>query len=323
MRWLLYALLMVLAAPQAADAQTPPFRAGISRLAVDDTPSFEALVAYPTLTAESPIEIGPFALIASPDALIAQPLSGDRFPVVLFSHGSGRGPGTPLVHRLLLLHLAREGFIVVAPFHPGTPRPFADRPRQMRKALDTMLADERFKPRADSARLGMIGFSFGGAVTLLSAGGALDLAHLSAYCREHAEDVRACDGIATDGSLANIPARKSADVLGLKALVLLEPFGAPFERNGLAAIDMPALIYYALQSDLRIEGNALALARALPRAPSTVAVAGGHFVFVDPCPPALAAEARQVCADAPGVDRAGVHGLLRLAITDFFRRNLQ
>jgi predicted dienelactone hydrolase len=322
MRRLLCSLLSAWAAIQVAGAQAQPFRAGITRLAVEDTTPFEALVAYPTHSAESPVEIGPFALVASPDALPARPDAGTRFPMVLFSHGSGRGPGTPLVHRQLLLHLAREGFIVVAPFHPGTPRPFVDRPRQVRRALDAALADARFTPHADPARLGMIGFSFGGAVTLLSAGGALDLAHLSTYCREHPEDVRACEGVATDGSLSEIPARRSADALALKALVLLEPFGAPFQRSGLAAVGMPVLIYQALQSDLRPEGNAQALARALPRPPASAAVPGGHFVFVDPCPPALAAQARQLCVDPPGIDRPGLHRDLRPAISEFLRRNL-
>jgi predicted dienelactone hydrolase len=320
MRWLLCSLLLACAAIPTVGAQ--PFRAGVTRLAVEDTTPFEALVAYPTHSAESPVEIGPFALVASPDALPAQSDAGSRFPIVLFSHGSGRGPGTPLVHRQLLLHLAREGFIVVAPFHPGTPRPFVERPRQVRRALDAVLADARFVPHADAARLGMIGFSFGGAVTLLSAGGALDLAHLSTYCREYPQDVRACEGVAADGSLAGIPARRSADVLALKALVLLEPFSAPFQRSGLMAISMPVLIYHAMQSDLRNEGNALALARALPRPPDSVAVPGGHFVFVDPCPSALIAQARQLCIDAPGIDRPGIHRDLRPGISEFLRRNL-
>ena len=92
------------------------FHAGITRITVQDTTPFDALIAYPTEAAEVSVEEGPFRLSASRDAPVA---AGARFPVVLFSHGGGRGPGTPLVHRDLLLHLARQGFIVIAPFHPG------------------------------------------------------------------------------------------------------------------------------------------------------------------------------------------------------------
>jgi predicted dienelactone hydrolase len=267
--------------------------------------------------------MGPFTLLAGRDAPIARPVAGERFPIVLFSHGNGRGAGTPLPHRLLLLHLARAGFIVVAPFHPRTPRPFVARPSQLRRALEAMLADARFAVRADVTRLVAMGFSFGGAVAVLASGGVLDVAHLAAYCRAHGEDRRACEGVATDGSLADIPPRKSADALAIGAVVLLEPFGAPFQRSGLAALDMPVLIYHATESDLRGEGNALALARDLPRPSRTIAVAGGHFVFVDPCPPALLAGARQVCVDAPGVDRSDMHRLMRTVITDFLHDALR
>ena len=312
-------LLAVAWISAAASANAQAFRAGLTRITVSDSASFDALIAYPTETAEVSVEEGSFKLSASRDAPVA---AGPRFPIVLFSHGNGRGQGTPLVLRDLLLHLAREGFIVIAPFHPATNRPFVNRPRQIRSALDSVLADVRFSGHADPNRIGMMGFSFGGAVTLIVGGAMTNLAHLSAYCHDHPDDPRACDGIPTDGSWANVPSRKSEDTLALKALVLMEPYAAPFERNGLASLDRPILIYRALQSDLRAEGNALALAGALPRQPQEVAVSGGHFVFVDPCPPILAAQAPQICSDPPGVDRNTIHQRLRREIADFFHANL-
>lgn len=320
MRAFILGLALALAGVSVATAQTPTFHAGITRIAVQDTPPFEALIAYPTEAPEVAIDEGPIRLLAGRDAPI---VAGARFPVVLFSHGGGRGPGTPLVHGDLLLHLARQGFIVVAPFHPGTARPFIDRPRQMHKALESVLADPRFAGQADRDRLGMVGFSFGGAVTLITAGATFDLAHLSAYCHDHVDDTRACEGIATDGSWAKVPpSLKSADTLPLKALVLLEPYGALFERTGLASLHVPTLIYAAAQSDLRPEGNALALAKALPRPPQEITVSGSHFVFVDPCSPLLASRAPEICSDPPGTDRAAIHERFKREITDFLRANL-
>ena len=320
MRSLICSLLLALSAISTAAADPRSFHAGITRIAVEDTTPFDALIAYPTEAAEVSVEEGSFSLSASRNAAVA---AGARFPVILFSHGGGRRPGTPLVHRDLLLHLARQGFIVIAPFHPATERPFVDRPRHIHKALDSVLADPRFSNRADADRVGMMGFSFGGAVTLIVAGANIDLAHLSAYCRDHADDSRACDGIATDGSWAKVPpSPKSDDVLPLKALVLLEPYGAPFERNGLLSLDLPTLIYAASQSDLRPAGNALALAKALPRPPQQVAVSGSHFVFVDPCSPIMAARAPEACSDPPGTDRAAIHQRFKREIADFLRANL-
>jgi predicted dienelactone hydrolase len=319
MRSLICSLLLAVAGISTASADPRSFHAGVTRITVQDTTPFEALIAYPTEAAEVSVEEGPIVLSASRDAPVA---AGAPFPVVLFSHGGG-GPGTPLVHGDLLLHLARQGFIVVAPFHPGTEKPFVDRPRQIRKALDSMLADPRFSQHADRDRIGMVGFSFGGAVTLLVAGANIDLAHLSAYCHDHADDFRACQGIATDGSWAKVPpSRKSDDALALKALVLLEPYGAPIEQKSPGSLDLPVLIYTASQSDLKAEGNILAVAKALPRPPQQVAIPGSHFVFVDPCSPILATRAPEICSDPPGTDRAAIHQRFKREISDFLRANL-
>ena len=108
----------------------------------------------------------------------------------------------------------------------------------------------------------------------------------------------------------------------MKALVLLEPYGAPFDTKGLASIDLPTLIYSTSQSDLRPEGNALAVAKALPRRPQQVVVPGSHFVFVDPCSPTLAARAPEVCSDPSGTDRAAIHQRFKREISDFLRGRL-
>jgi predicted dienelactone hydrolase len=168
------------------------YRAGVAQITVQDAVSgvvgfgdaqmlpvpFEVLVAYPTDAAEAPFEAGPFTIHASLDAPIAP---AKAFPVLLFSHGNGRG-GSPLHERDLITSLARQGFIVIAPFHSGT-RPLRDRPRQLHKALDQVLADQRFAAQADRSRLGIVGYSFGGAVALIAAGATPDFAHLVSYCR--------------------------------------------------------------------------------------------------------------------------------------------
>jgi predicted dienelactone hydrolase len=168
----------------------------------------------------------------------------------------------------------------------------------------------------------MMGFSYGGAVALMVAGAVPDLAHLAAYCRGRTDDPKACDGVPTDGSLANFVGKRSPDALAMKALVLMEPLGALFDRNGLTSVDMPTLLYRAEVSDLKAEGNILALAAALPHPPRQETVPGGHFIFVDPCPPALEAESPAACKDAPAVDRAAVHRRVEVEIGDFLRRNL-
>jgi predicted dienelactone hydrolase len=324
MQTFLLTIFLLVAGTSSALANPQQFHAGVTRITVKDGIPFDALVAYPTDAAEVPFQDGPYTVAASRDAPIA---SGARFPVVLFSHGGGgtlKAGGSPLPYGDLATSLAREGFIVVAPFHPGSKDPREareDRPRQIHKALNAMLADPRFATHADPNRLGMMGFSYGGAVALIVAGAVPDLAHLAAYCRDRTDDPKACDGVPTDGSLANAVGKRSPDALAVKALVLMEPWGALFDRNGLTSVDLPTLLYRAEGSDLKAEGNIVALAAALPHPPRQETVPG-HFIFVDPCPPALEADIPVVCKDAPDVDRATVHRRIEAEIADFLRRNL-
>ena len=296
------------------------YRAGYTFATTEVAAPFDVLVAYPTETREENVIEGIFALSASRDSPI---VSDARFPIVLFAHGNGRRAGTPLPHHGLILNLARRGFIVVAPFFPGGKRPFDNRPRQVQEALEAALSDARIAPHADRDRMGMIGFSFGGAVTLLNAGAKVNLAHLADYCGLSKEDdPMACGGIPTDGSLAAVPSRASKSRLPLKALVLLEPFGAPFDQADLALLDMPIMIVNALQSDLKASGNAHALAAALPKTPSTLSIPGSHFVFVDPCPSELKASNPLVCEDPPDVDRTAVSKRVRRDVGEFLHASL-
>jgi predicted dienelactone hydrolase len=318
-------LALLVAGASSAQADPQRFHAGIARIKVQDVVPFDAAVVYPTGAGEVAFQDGPFTIAASRDAPIA---TGALFPIVLFSHGGGgtlKAGGSPVPYADLATSLAREGFIVVAPFHPGSKDPREareDRPRQIHKALDAMLADPRFATHADPNRLGMMGFSYGGAVALIVAGTVPDLAHLAAYCRDRTDDPMACDGVPTDGSLANFVGKRSPDALAMKALILMEPWGALFDRNGLTSVDMPTLLYRAEGSDLKAEGSILALATALPHPPRQETVPGGHFIFIDPCPPALEAAAPAACKDAPAVDRAAVHRRIEVEIGDFLRRNL-
>jgi len=95
-----------------------------------------------------------------------------------------------------------------------------------------------------------------------------------------------------------------------------------FDRDGLTSVDMPTLLYRAGGSDLKADGNIIALAAALPHPPRQETVPGGHFIFFDPCPPAVAADLPAACKDAPDVDRAAVHRRIEAEIGDFLRRNL-
>jgi predicted dienelactone hydrolase len=118
------------------------------------------------------------------DAKLAS--DGGPFPIIMFSHGSD---GTPLQSTFYTSHLASQGFVVVAPPHPGNTIgdcfPCVDvkaltdsllnRPDDITFVLDSMLKlnddpSSPFHGALDGARVGMSGHSFGGLTTLQLAG---------------------------------------------------------------------------------------------------------------------------------------------------------
>jgi predicted dienelactone hydrolase len=323
------ALLLGLAMAGGASAEPAHYHAGMARLAVADLVPFETLVWYPTEVEETPWQAGELPVAASHDAAI---FGRARFPVVLLSHGSG---GSPLGHRDLATRLARDGFIVVAPTQIGDSaghtegreagRSLLDRPRQAQKALDIALADPRFAAQADPARIGMVGFSAGGYTTLVLAGARPDFAHAQAYCRDHADGRGSCgngDPTKRDDA-ASLPSWQPPQETRLKAIVLMDPLAIPFDAEALASVRVPVLLYRPASDDfLKGTANAATVAAGLPHLPRAITVPGGHFVFIDPCPPDLAAKVPAICQDAPDVDRAAIHRRLEGEISDFLQQNL-
>ncbi|MCQ4159793.1 dienelactone hydrolase family protein [Roseomonas sp. GC11] len=311
------------------DARADSWQAGVVRLPFQDAAGqANALVWYPSPASEAPWQVGPFQINASQDA----PLAQGRFPVVLLSHGRR---GTPLSHRDLAAHLAREGFIVVAPTHLGDAasqplendqvRVLINRPRQAIAALNAALGDARFSGHADTGRIGMVGYSAGGYTALIVAGAKPDFARASAYCAaEGLGDGGSCMTWADHtGGASTLASWKPPTEPRLKALVLLDPLAIMFDAAGLVSLRMPVLLYRP-QDDtyMKATGNALALARNLPLAPQEAVAPGRHFVFLNPCPPQIAAEQALLCQDAAGIDRVAIHREMEKTIAAFLKRSL-
>ncbi len=322
MRSILLALsLLFIWPPATALCQTKHYQAGIARLKVLSDIPFEALIWYPTDAEEAWWEIGPFQIPASHNATVATGV----FPLVLLSHGGGVSGGSPLLLGELSAELARKGFVVVAPFHGKSG--LSLRPLQIKSALDTVLADPRFKQHADATRLAMLGFSLGGAVTLELAGGVANMALFDAYCLAHADDVMSCNNAPGGGRADSVSKRalsreKPPQPLPLKAIVLLDPLAVPFQKKELRAVTMPVLVFRPDQSELPGEGNAVGLISTLPHPPEYETVPGSHFIFADVCLPSLQSVAPVVCRDPPDVDRAMVHAGIESRIARFFGENL-
>jgi predicted dienelactone hydrolase len=288
-----------------------------------------AWAVYPSTAPGGTTELGPFTI----EAVAGAPAAPGRHPLVVFSHGTG---GAMLGHHDSMTALARAGFVAAAVEHPrdnyrdqsgfGTDLQVIGRVHHMVALIDGALADPRLAPQIDRARIGVAGFSAGGYTALLLVGAKPNLALFKDYCKAEPDDPMGCVQAAQDGA----PRRRKPDLEVVSdprvhaAFVMAPAIGYIFDKAGLADVHVPIRLYRAgADQVLRYPWNAERIRRLLPTPPEYEVIEGaGHYVFLPPCSPALAAQAAEICTDAPGIDRAAIHKRLNAEMVAFFRKTL-
>lgn len=279
---------------------------------------------YPSPDAPRPLPLGPVTMDVAANGAV----QGTALPLVVMSHGTG---GSLLGHFDTALALADAGFVVAAVTHTGDNHAdqsrstdIMDRPRQISRVIDHMLAAWSERAVIDPARVGIFGFSAGGFTALASIGGVPDFSKIGPMCRQHPGDF-ACQLLAGHGSPAAPPATANVPDGRIKAAVVAAPaLGFTFTAPGLAKVGVPVQLWRA-QDDVLVPHPryAEAVRLALPRPPEYHVVPGaGHFDFLAPCGVALAALVPAICASAPGFDRAAFHVGFNAEVVGFFRRTL-
>jgi predicted dienelactone hydrolase len=263
-------------------------------------PALEALLHYPSLQPAAPTRFGPYQLTVSVDA----PPAPGRFPLVLISHGSG---GSPLLYRSLSLTLARNGYFVALPKHPGNSLGddeladrvgiLRDRPRQLLRLLDTLLADTTFGATIADEPVTAIGHSLGGYTVLCLAGG-----EPWTRSRERIE----------------VPHDRR-----LGALVLLAPacgfFLAP---RALQAVTAPILALTAEHDELTPDSQIRAALAGVPdgsRVTLLTVPDAGHFSFLSPFPPTMHNPQFAPAQDPSGFDRERFHQTFPTTVLQWIR----
>jgi predicted dienelactone hydrolase len=309
----------------------PAEAAGFQQVMVPDAAGapIEAGIWYPSDAPTSPQPLELFHQTVAVDGSLA----GLHHPLIVISHGTG---GSFAGHYDTALALADAGFVVVALTHTGDNwrdrsgvLNIMDRPRQVSRVLDYMLADWPDHAGIDPARIGMFGFSAGGFTTLVAVGGRPDFSLIGPHCAEHPQEY-------TCALITERPARTAPPAPGsssgtlhdtrIKAAVVAAPaLGFTFAPEGLADVRVPVQLWRADDDQmLPAPWYADAVRQVLPAAPDFQTVPGaGHFDFLVPCSDALAAVAKIICTSEPGFDRADFHRRLNSSVVTFFSETLK
>ncbi len=315
--WAFATILCCLASPAKA--------AGIQLLQSD--PALSGAIWYPCATEPTHVALGNLSVDADFDLKGVKdcPVTGAaRLPLVIYSHGRGGFFGQ---QHDTAEALADAGFVVAAINHPGdtandssrrnTLSVWESRPVDIVRLLDFMLKEWKDRAVIDPAKVGFFGFSLGGATGFVLMGTRPDFARIAGLCKE-------ITGACAELHNGVTPPEPIHDAR-IRAAVIIDPAPGLLTRENLAVVKVPFQFWRSKFGGPGVgDGSGTErVAEGLPGKPEIHVVPAGHFAFLAPCSPELAAAVPRICTDVPaGFDRAGFHREFNAAVVTFFREQL-
>lgn len=274
---------------------------GFRNLAV---PGIEAVVWYPTATSE------PVTIVAGNPVFVGVPVVKDApieagpHPVALLSHGFS---GLWRNQAWLAEQLAQDGYIAVSLNHPGTTfsdmdpawaTHLADRPQQVSRVLDALLAESTFGPQIDQKQIAVIGHSLGGSTALMLAGAVFGPALMQDACADDTTKI-VCMVYRIGGMTVATPPVSARDPR-ISAAVLLDMEGIRgFTPESLSKLSIPVLALVSGVEDpalpLAWEGRMQSILLPTAMTRYLEIIGATHFSFMSECKPDAAAK---LAADA-------------------------
>ena len=302
----------------------------------------EVAIWYPTQQTGVNETIGENAAFEGSTVLRnAVPVPGAH-PLLLLSHGYG---GSWRNLAWLAEEMVSQGYIVVAPNHPGTTSQNTDsnqarqlwlRPEDLRLAMREIIRNPTIAGEADRERIAAAGHSLGGWTVMELAGARFDTRKFSADCAKHIEysSCRVADKLGIGNNASHAPLSADRSEKRIKAVILLDTgLARGFTSQSLATIDRPVFILAAGADspELPAEAESGYLARALPPQWMRYSRVDGatHFSFMQVCKPQgekLIEESAPgegiICHDGDTMSRKELHRLLAEKISEFLNAAL-
>ena len=314
---------------------------GVREIAIPSTErggNLAVTLWYPADEGGKPITLGESAFFVGTDAMLEAPISTGRYPLIVLSHGAGLG-GTPQAMSWIATPLAKYGFIVAAPTHPGNTganRSAAEtmklwlRPADISATLDAVDQQPLFENHLEDGRVGILGLSMGGNTAFALAGALIDPLRLASYCDTDALNPSLCgwvkqSGVNLHAMDMHLAGRNNRDPR-IKFAMAIDP--APvdvFQTDRFSQVTIPVEIVN-LGKPGAIPQTALAsgIAKAIPKSKYSMIEDASHYSMFGECKPGATelAVSEQVgdpiCSDGGRLSRLEIHKQLIAMATEAF-----
>ena len=309
-------------------------------------------VWYPSDGKGEAVRVGENRIFEGTTALKDAAIQPGHLPLVLLSHGSG-ARGTTMAW--IATELAKAGFIVAAPDHPGTtsgdstpedtPKIW-ERTDDLSTIITSLTTNAEWSPSIDANRIGVMGFSLGGSAALELTGARANLDAYVKYCVDYAQSMD-CTWFSggrgyKNGEAINVPPLdlRSVDKVRfeqsnhdqrIRTAVLVDPgLEVAFTKESLHDINIP-LSFINLGSVGTVPVSVLSdqLAKDVPNAAYAQVNGSDHFSFLPVCKPDAEAflksvgEIDPICTQTGLRNRADFHAELVKMIVDAFAKGLK
>lgn len=284
-------------------------------------------VWYPAVEGGEAVLFGDNRIFKGSSALKDAALASGEFPLVVLSHGSG---GRVEAMGWLAVELAKAGFIVAGPNHPGTTSGHSlptetpklwQRTQDLSTVINYLTGNADWAGHIDAERIGTVGFSLGGATSMEIAGAQAALESYARYCDSYTK--WDCAWYAggrgyADGEAVNVEkldlrsidkARFEQSNLDqrIKAAVMIDPgLAQAYVAQSLKEIKIPmSFINLGSEGEVPISVLADHLAALVPDSTYVTVKDSDHFSFLPECKEGASAFLKSVGEVDPICEQTG------------------